>query len=74
MMIPASFALLFARGHVRVFASQGDTEGTRTLADYAITRHYPEAAQAERPCRAFLDLTLAQDLLTCMSANRVDLP
>ena len=40
-----------AASHLRVgtfeyFAAQGDTEGTRTLADYAIARHYPEAAQA----------------------------
>ena len=49
-----------AASHIRVgtfeyFAARRDTEGTRTLADYAITRHYPEVAQAARPYRAFLD-------------------
>jgi uncharacterized protein YdiU (UPF0061 family) len=49
-----------ASSHLRVgtfqyFAARGDTEGTRILADYAIRRHYPEAAQAKQPYRALLD-------------------
>jgi serine/tyrosine/threonine adenylyltransferase len=49
-----------AGSHLRVgtfqyFASRGDTEGMRALADYAIARHYPEAAQSTRPYRALLD-------------------
>jgi len=32
----------------------------RTLADYAITRHYPEAAQAKEPYRALLDGVIAR--------------
>jgi len=35
-------------------------EGMRTLADYAIARHYPEAAQANRPYRALLDGVIAR--------------
>ncbi len=54
-----------AASHLRVgtfeyFAARRDTDGTRTLADYAIARHYPEAAQAERPYRAFLDGVIAR--------------
>jgi len=32
------------RGHLPVFRAQGDTEGIRRLADYAIARHYPDVA------------------------------
>jgi uncharacterized protein YdiU (UPF0061 family) len=35
-------------------------DGTRTLADYAIARHYPEAAQAKQPYRALLDGVIAR--------------
>ena len=54
-----------AASHLRVgtfqyFAARGDTEGMRKLADYAIARHYPEAAQAKQPYRAFLDGVIAR--------------
>lgn len=54
-----------ATSHIRVgtfqyFASRRDTDGTRTLADYAIARHYPEAARAERPYRALLDSAISR--------------
>jgi uncharacterized protein YdiU (UPF0061 family) len=54
-----------AASHIRVgtfeyFAARRDTEGTRTLADYAIARHYPEVAQAMRPYRAFLDSVIGR--------------
>ena len=41
-------------GTFQYFAAQGDTEGARRLADYAIARHYPEAAQAKQPYRSLL--------------------
>jgi uncharacterized protein YdiU (UPF0061 family) len=49
-----------AASHLRVgtfqyFAARGDTDGVRIMADYAIARHYPEAAQAVQPYRALLD-------------------
>jgi uncharacterized protein YdiU (UPF0061 family) len=52
-----------AASHIRVgtfeyFAARRDTEATRTLADYAITRHYPEAAQTAQPYRAFLEAVI----------------
>jgi uncharacterized protein YdiU (UPF0061 family) len=48
-----------AASHLRVgtfqfFAAREDNDGIKALADYAIARHYPEAAQAEKPYRAFL--------------------
>ena len=58
--LPGAVLTRVAASHIRVgtfeyFAERRDTEGTRTLADYAIARHYPEVAQAARPYRAFLD-------------------
>ena len=57
--LPGAVLTRVAASHLRVgtfqyFAARRDTEGVRTLADYAIARHYPEAAQAERPYRALL--------------------
>ena len=48
-----------ASSHIRVgtfqyFAARDDVDGLRTLADYAISRHYPEAGQAENPYLEFL--------------------
>ena len=59
-MLPGAVLTRVAASHLRVgtfeyFAAREDAEGVRTLADYAIRRHYPEAAGAERPYRAFLD-------------------
>jgi uncharacterized protein YdiU (UPF0061 family) len=42
-------------GTFQYFAAQGDTDGIRSLADYAIARHYPEAVAAKQPYRALLD-------------------
>jgi uncharacterized protein YdiU (UPF0061 family) len=58
--LPGAVLTRVAASHIRVgtfeyFAARRDTEGTRTLAEYAIARHYAEAAQAARPYRAFLD-------------------
>jgi uncharacterized protein YdiU (UPF0061 family) len=58
--LPGAVLTRVAASHLRVgtfqyFAAQGDTEGTRRLADYAIARHYPAAAQTNRPYRALLD-------------------
>jgi uncharacterized protein YdiU (UPF0061 family) len=63
--LPGAVLTRIAASHLRVgtfqyFAAQGDTEGTRRLADYAIARHYPEAAQAKRPYRALLDGVIAR--------------
>jgi uncharacterized protein YdiU (UPF0061 family) len=59
-VLPGAVLTRVAASHLRVgtfeyFAARGDTDGTRTLAHYAIARHYPEAAQTKRPYRALLD-------------------
>jgi uncharacterized protein YdiU (UPF0061 family) len=64
-MTPGAVLTRVAASHLRVgtfqyFAAQEDTEGTRTLADYAIARHYPEAARRERPYRALLDNVISR--------------
>jgi uncharacterized protein YdiU (UPF0061 family) len=58
--LPGAVLTRIASSHLRVgtfqyFLGQQDIEGIRTLADYAIARHYPEAAHAHRKYRAFLD-------------------
>ncbi len=57
---PGAIFTRVASSHLRVgtfqfFAAQQDLEGLRILADYAIARHYPQAAHATQPFRAFLD-------------------
>ena len=47
--LPGAILTRIASSHLRVgtfqyFASQGDTDGVRLLADYAIARHYPDCA------------------------------
>jgi uncharacterized protein YdiU (UPF0061 family) len=63
--LPGAIFTRVAASHLRVgtfqfFAAQGDTEATRRLADYAIARHYPDAAQAKLPYRALLDGVIAR--------------
>src|SRR6202044_1327292 len=58
--LPGAVLTRVAASHLRVgtfqyFAARGDTEAIRILADYAIARHYPEAAQAKHPYRALLE-------------------
>ncbi len=58
--LPGAVLTRVAASHLRVgtfqyFAALDDIEGTRTLADFAIARHYPEAAQAKAQYRALLD-------------------
>ena len=58
--LPGAVLTRVAASHLRVgtfqyFAAHGDTDGTHKLADYAIGRHYPEAAAAKQPYRALLD-------------------
>jgi uncharacterized protein YdiU (UPF0061 family) len=58
--LPGAVFTRVAASHLRVgtfqyFAARSDSEGIRILADYAIARHYPEAAHATQPYRALLD-------------------
>jgi uncharacterized protein YdiU (UPF0061 family) len=62
---PGAVLTRVARSHVRVgtfeyFAARGDKEALRQLADYVIVRHYPEAGQSDRPCRALLDAVIGR--------------
>ncbi len=59
-VLPGAVLTRVAASHLRVgtfqyFWAKGDVEGTRTLADYALNRHYPDAAREMRPYRALLN-------------------
>jgi serine/tyrosine/threonine adenylyltransferase len=59
-MQPGAVLTRVAASHIRVgtfqyLAAQGDEAGLRLLAEHAIARHYPDAATAADPFRAFLD-------------------
>jgi uncharacterized protein YdiU (UPF0061 family) len=63
--LPGAVLTRVASSHIRVgtfqyFAARGDTEGVRRLADHVIARHYPEAANAERPYHALLQGVIAR--------------
>jgi uncharacterized protein YdiU (UPF0061 family) len=63
--LPGAVLTRVAASHLRVgtfeyFAARGDTDAIRTLADYAIERHYPDAAQSAHRYRAFLDGVVAR--------------
>ncbi|MBT5570841.1 MAG: YdiU family protein [Alphaproteobacteria bacterium] len=58
--LPGGILTRVAASHMRVgtfqfFAARGDEEKVRQLADYAIARHHPAAADAESPYLAFLE-------------------
>ncbi|HEV2707787.1 MAG TPA: YdiU family protein [Pyrinomonadaceae bacterium] len=62
-ILPGAVLTRVASSHIRVgtfqfFASRGDVEGIRLLADHVIARHYRDAASAERPYRALLDAVI----------------
>ena len=62
---PGAIITRVAASHLRVgtfqfFAARNDTPGLRTLADYAIARHYPTAASSPTPYRTFLDSVITR--------------
>ncbi|MDQ3605640.1 MAG: YdiU family protein [Gemmatimonadota bacterium] len=62
-LLPGAILTRVASSHIRVgtfqfFASRGDVEGLRLLADHVIARHYADAAGAERPYHALLDAVI----------------
>jgi uncharacterized protein YdiU (UPF0061 family) len=64
-VLPGAVLTRVAGSHLRVgtfqyFAARGDIEGLRMLADYAIARHYPEAAPAKEPYRTLLEGVIAR--------------
>ncbi len=63
--LPGAVLARVAASHIRVgtfqyFATRGDTEAVRALADHALARHDPEAAAAVHPYRALLDGVIAR--------------
>jgi len=63
-LLPGAVLARVASSHLRVgsfqyAASTGDVELLRRLADHAIARHHPTAAEAERPYRALFEAVVA---------------
>ncbi|MEW9873923.1 YdiU family protein [Arthrobacter sp. HS15c] len=63
-MLPGAVLTRVAGSHLRVGSFQfarvnGDTELLRRLADHAISRHHPDAGQAEQPYLALFDAVIA---------------
>ena len=63
--LPGAVLTRVAASHIRVgtfqyFAARGDADGVRRLADYAIARHYPDAADGEAPYGALLGGVVAR--------------
>jgi len=59
-ILPGAILTRVAESHIRVgtfeyAARMEDTKGIKTLADYAIQRHYPELSEAGNPYLAFLN-------------------
>jgi uncharacterized protein YdiU (UPF0061 family) len=63
-LLPGAVLARVASSHVRVgsfqyAATAGDADLVRRLADHAIARHHPNAAQAENPYRALFEAVVA---------------
>jgi serine/tyrosine/threonine adenylyltransferase len=63
--LPGAILTRVAASHIRVgtfqfFASRGDTDSLRALADHVIARHYPDAALADNRYRALLDAIIGR--------------
>ena len=63
--LPGAVLVRVAASHLRVgtfeyAAASGEPDLLRRLADYAIERHFPEAARAERPALAFFEAVVAR--------------
>lgn len=63
--LPGAVLTRVASSHIRVgtfqyFAARRDLDATRVLADYAIARHYPEAAQQSRRYHTFFEAIIAR--------------
>lgn len=66
--LPGAILTRVAQSHIRVgtfqyFAARQDIDGLKTLADYAIARHYPELTGMANPYRALLDHVVARQAL-----------
>lgn len=59
-LLPGAVLTRIAQSHIRVgtfqyFAARRDVASVKTLADYVIKRHYPDAAGTREPYRALLE-------------------
>ena len=64
-ILPGAILTRVASSHIRVgtfqyFASRGDTEAVRYLADHVIARHYPHTIGADSPYLALIEAVLEQ--------------
>lgn len=64
-IVPGAVLTRVASSHIRVgtfqyFATRGDVDGLRALADHVIARHYPDAARAENRVLAMLESVIAR--------------
>ena len=62
---PGAILTRVAASHLRIgtfqfFAARGDVEAVRTLADYALGRHYPDLAHSRHRYRALLESVIAR--------------
>lgn len=63
--LPGAIMARVAASHIRIgtfqyFAARGDEEALKTLADYAIARHYPHLAGIENPYVGLFDAVVAE--------------
>jgi serine/tyrosine/threonine adenylyltransferase len=64
-ILPGAVLTRVASSHIRVgtfqfFAARHDVEGLRLLGDHVIARHYPQAAESDRPYHALLNQAIAR--------------
>jgi len=64
-VLPGAVFTRIAASHIRVgtfqfFAARGDGESLKTLADYTLARHFPEAATTENPYLSLLAAVTAK--------------
>lgn len=64
-VLPGGILTRVSSSHIRIgtfqfLAGKNDIEGVKALADHAIARHYPEAANAERPYAELLRNVIAR--------------
>ena len=64
-LFPGGILTRVAQSHIRIgsfqyFSAQQDTDSVKTLADYVIKRHYPEAENSDKPYSALLNSVIAR--------------
>ena len=63
-LLPGAILTRVASSHIRIgtfqfFSAQGDIDSVKTLADYVIDRHYPQARESSEPYSALLGCVVA---------------